>query len=101
VQNRIVIDHHASAVIDKQVNVDLFHLPKPLPLPVPKMKLREKFKKTTKDCKAVAAELKAVWAVRRARLEAENLFEPVKPVNIVTAVCEQVEVLVHWDELNK
>lgn len=63
--------------------------------------MRERLKKTDRDHRSMIKELNAVCAVRKADLEQRNLFEKVKPVDVIAAVRERVEILAHWDELNK
>jgi hypothetical protein len=46
-------------------------------------------------------ELKAMCNVRRLNLESRGLFETVRPVDVVAAIHDQIEVLAHWDELNE
>ncbi|KAJ7217059.1 hypothetical protein GGX14DRAFT_561577 [Mycena pura] len=67
----------------------------------PKLKLKDKLKKTNADYKTMMNELNAVCESRRAYLEERNLFEKVKPADVIAAVRERVEILAHWDELNK
>ncbi|KAF7339146.1 Reverse transcriptase-RNase H-integrase [Mycena venus] len=101
IKNQIVIDHSACTVTDKRCGYDLFNPPEPKALPVPKMKLKDKLKKTNGDYKLMMTELNAVCDARKTYLEKNNLFEDVKPVDVIAAVRERVEVLAHWDELNK
>ncbi|KAJ7180007.1 hypothetical protein C8R43DRAFT_1117349 [Mycena crocata] len=98
-RNQIVVDHHARTVIDKRCGFDLLHPPEPKAAAAPKIKLREQVKKTKHDHKEMAKELKTVCDARRLHLEKENLFEDVKPVNVI-AIREHIEVLAHWEELN-
>jgi hypothetical protein len=49
----------------------------------------------------MAKELAAVCTVRRERLERDNLFEPVKEVDVVAAIRECIEILTDWERLQK
>ncbi|KAJ7158997.1 hypothetical protein C8R43DRAFT_882239, partial [Mycena crocata] len=71
-RNHIVIDHESRTAVDKCCQYDLLNPPAVKPPPVPKMKLREK-------------------------LEVTDL----KPVDVIAAVRERVEVLSHYEELSK
>jgi hypothetical protein len=64
------------------------------------LKLREKIKKTMTDRKTMVKELDAVCKLRRDTMELEGLFEDVKQVDVIAAVCERVEVLAYWAELD-
>ncbi|KAJ7243929.1 hypothetical protein B0H12DRAFT_1236287 [Mycena haematopus] len=100
-KNSIVIDHEARTAVDKRVNYDLLNPPAPKAPPREIVKLKEKLKKTKTDHKALAQELKQVCEIRKRSLEERNLFEPVKPVDVVAAVRERIEVLAHWEELER
>ncbi|KAJ6492616.1 hypothetical protein DFH09DRAFT_1338217 [Mycena vulgaris] len=99
-RNHIVIDHESRTVIDKRCGYDLLNPPPPKPCPAPRMRLREKLRKTDRDHKSMMKELNAVCDSRRLNMENANLFENVKPVDVIAAVRERVEILAHWDELN-
>jgi hypothetical protein len=58
-------------------------------------------KQTKKDHIDMAVDLKAVCNARCLRLEAEGLFEYGCPVDVIAVMREHIEVLGHWDELNK
>lgn len=100
-RNHIVIDHEARTVIDKRCGFDLMNPPPLKSSPPPRMKLREKLRKTDRDHKSMMKELNAVCDTRRLSMENDNLFENVKPVDVIAAVRERVEILAHWDDLNK
>ncbi|KAJ7442584.1 hypothetical protein B0H11DRAFT_1684757, partial [Mycena galericulata] len=101
IKNKIVMDYDAGTAIDKRTGFDLLNPPPIPPQPQPKLKLREKIRRTQTDRKTMLKELEAVCEKRRLDLESRNLFEPVKPVDIIAAVRERVEILAHWDELQK
>ncbi|KAJ7437698.1 hypothetical protein FB451DRAFT_1450431 [Mycena latifolia] len=101
VRNTIVVDHAARSAIDKICGYDILNPPPPPPAPKKIVKLREKIKRTKADLKSMARELHSVCEKRKLEMEANNLFETVKPVDVVAAVRERIEVLAHWDELLK
>jgi Aspartyl protease len=99
VHNNIVIDHAARTVIDKTSNFDLLN-PVGLPLaPPPKKKLKEFFLDLKENCELMVAELKMVCTERKCITECS--LKPVKPVDIVAAVCGQIEVLAAQEHLQK
>ncbi|KAJ7443071.1 hypothetical protein B0H11DRAFT_2251143 [Mycena galericulata] len=100
-RNSIVVDHAERTAVDKNCGYDILNPPPPSPPKKKVMKLREKLKRTKADHKAVARELFTVCEKRRLDMEAKSLFEPVKEVDVIAAIRERVEVLAHWDELNK
>ena len=84
--NRIVIDHHACTVINKESGFDLLN-PTPMSTPpVPKMKLKDFFQQVQDDRKLMVAELN--WAcAERLRIYGHR-FETVNLINVVAAVRE-------------
>ncbi|KAJ6558628.1 hypothetical protein DFH09DRAFT_1317338 [Mycena vulgaris] len=79
---------------------NILNPPAPKPALQKPEKLRAKLKGTKDDHAAMVKELSAVCDLRRQDLEARNLFEPVKPVNVIATIHEHIEVLAHWDELS-
>jgi len=67
--------------------------------PPPKQKLKDFFYKLKDNRQLMVAELKMVCAERCCMYKAQN--EEVKPVNLVTAVKQQIEGLAAQVELNK
>ncbi|KAJ7718298.1 hypothetical protein DFH07DRAFT_784980 [Mycena maculata] len=100
-KNHIVIDHNARTVVDKRSLFDLMNPPEPKTAPAPRPKLRERLRETDREHKTMLKELNAVCDSRRQHMENNKLFEEVKPVDVIAAVREHVEILAHWDELNK
>nr|GAT43224.1 reverse transcriptase-RNase H-integrase [Mycena chlorophos] len=98
-RNKIVVDHDTRSVVDKNYNYDLLHPPALPPKPQPIKKLRQHFNEIQGYRRDLAKELKAVCEARCAEMEAKDLFEHVKPVDVVAAVHERVQVLAEWERL--
>jgi hypothetical protein len=93
--NFIVTDHSARTCIDKHNNYDLLNpeaalLPKHV-----KPRLKEQLKQVQADRKLMLAEFKYVLCARRQLMS----FDYVKPVDIVGAINQRVEMLTHLTEL--
>ncbi|KAJ6571932.1 hypothetical protein B0H19DRAFT_1064946 [Mycena capillaripes] len=83
-------DDRTQALVEKlALFLDIKVHPAPrTPKPQPTMKLKENLKKTDTDYKLMVKEHTAVCEWRRTYVEDNNLFEAVKPVDIVTAIHE-------------
>jgi len=99
VHNDIVVNAAARTVIDKKCGFDLLHPIPPLRPPPPKQKLKDFFKDLQQDRKLMVAELNMVCHDRRQHMEYK--FEEVKPVDIVAAVRQRIEVLAAQKELER
>ncbi|KAJ6521714.1 hypothetical protein DFH09DRAFT_1330969 [Mycena vulgaris] len=100
-KNNIVIDHRERTAIDKGCNYNILNPPAPKSTPKPKAKLRDKLRATRMDHKAMAKELEMVYTVRRLKLLQSGAFEKVKKVDVVASVRGRIEVLAHWEILQK
>jgi hypothetical protein len=97
VHNDIVVDHAVHTVIDKTSDFDLLNPVGPPLAPLLKKKLKEFFLDLKENQKLMVAELKMVCAERKC-ITGRSL-EPVKPVDIVTVVHRQIEVLAAQEHL--
>jgi len=97
--NNIVIDHAARTVIDKNCGFDLLNPVAPNPLKPPLKKLKDFFRDLKNDRKLMVAELKMVCTECRCKIQSQ--MEDVKPIDIVAAICLQIEMLSTQEQLDK
>ena len=96
--NDIVVDAASRTAVDKKSGFDLLNPVAPI-VPPPKKKLKDFFIELKQDRKLMVAELKMVCAERKNFLK--HKFEIVKPVDIIAAVRERVEILAAQDQLTQ
>ena len=96
--NTIIVDHMARTATDKSTGFNLLHPSPPPPPPPPKQKLKDFFAKLKEDRKLMVAELKMICTEQQCKIR--NHFEPVKPVDCVTAICQCIEELNTHKQLN-
>ncbi|KIM83942.1 hypothetical protein PILCRDRAFT_69030, partial [Piloderma croceum F 1598] len=96
--NNIVVDASTRTAIDKKSGFNLLHPILPTPH-VPKKKLKEFFKDLQQDRKLMVAKLNMVCNEHKRR--SMHKFEEAKPVDVISAVREWVEILAAQDQLKQ
>jgi hypothetical protein len=96
--NNIVVDASARSAVDKKSGFDLLNpvIPK---TPIPKKKLKDFYKELKADRQLMVAELNMVC--HEQKLRTKHMFEPVKPVDIISSVREQIEILAAQEQLKQ
>ena len=93
------MDHADQTVIDKNCGFDLLNpCPPQTPKP-PKKKLKDFFRDLKKDRKLMVTKLKMVCAEHRCKIR--NFFEDVKPIDVVGAVRQHIEILNSQEQLSR
>jgi hypothetical protein len=101
--NNIVIDHEARSATDKISGFNLMNNDDKMPRKITKKMIppKIKVKRILENRKAMITELKEKCAERLAKLNEGNLFEIPKPINVVAAMKEAIEILAAKDKLQK
>jgi len=100
VHNDIVVDASSRTVIDKKCGFDLLNPVPPAPTKLPpKKKLKDFFKELHADQKQMVAKLNMVCNDHLQHTQYN--FEQVKPVDVLTVIRQQIEVLAAQKELER
>jgi hypothetical protein len=96
--NDIVVDASARTAVDKKSSFNLSNPVAPV-VPVPKIKLKQFFKELKEDRKLMVAELNMVC--HKIKQMKKHTFEEVKPIDIISAVRERIEILAAQEKLTQ
>lgn len=97
--NDITISSARRSTIHESLGFDLLHPIAPLPLHPPKQTLKENLLETCRNFSLLHSELKAHCTLICDTVEA--CCDPIKPFDVVAAVCERIECLTLIDHCSK
>jgi hypothetical protein len=96
--NNIVVDASACTAVDKKSGFNVLNPIAPV-VPVPKIKLKQFFKGLKEDRKLMVTELNMIC--HEIKQMKKHTFEEVKPIDMISAVRERIEILAAQEKLTQ